>query len=80
MYFFHEDMAKNIFIMTVPLTLKCGYVKSFVKGPLRQHVKQITDTNVDYVDSRRAVISGERNVYKELVTMPLGGFWCKIDD
>ena len=35
---------------------------------------------IDYVDSRRVVISGERNVYKELVTMPLEGFWCDNND
>ena len=34
-------------------------------------------TCIDYIDSRRAVISGERNVHKELVTMPLEGFWCE---
>ena len=35
---------------------------------------------IDYVDSRRAFISGERNVHNELVTMPLRGFWCENDN
>ena len=35
-------------------------------------------TYVYYVDSRAVNISGERNVLKELVTMPLGGFGVKI--
>ena len=44
---FYEDMAKNIFIMIVSLTLKCGEVKSFVKAPLWQHAqKQIMNTNI----------------------------------
>ena len=34
MHFFHEYMAKNIFIMVVSLTLKRGEVISFVKGHL----------------------------------------------
>ena len=44
-----------------------------------------TKTNYEYmyiyyVDSRRAIISGERNVHKELVTMPLEGFWYENND
>ena len=35
---------------------------------------------IEYVDSRRAVISGERNVHKELIAMPLEGFWCENND
>ena len=36
------------------------------------------NTDIDYVDTRSAAISGERNVHKELVTMPLEGFGVKI--
>ena len=44
MHFFHKDMAKNIFIMIVFLTLKCGEVKAIVKGP-QWHVKQNTNVH-----------------------------------
>ena len=40
-------------------------------------------TNYEYkthIDSRRADISGERNVHKELVTMPLEGFGCENNE
>ena len=63
MHFFHEYMANNIFIMIVSLTLKCGEVISFVTTCKTKYI--------DYVDSRGAYISGERNVHNELVSMPL---------
>ena len=39
-----------------------------------------TDYEYKRTDSRRAFISGERNVHNELVTMPLRGFWCENDN
>ena len=48
------------------------------RSSMTKHVNQIMNTNVHR--QRRALIIGERNVHKELVNMPLEGFWCENND